>query len=723
MKRRKHRRQTLAKLAQQEDQFLEQCITLAEDERTDMAKADFTDGRRITIDKAHTTSMTKPVLGLTQYARNTKYGVCTAFKRAAKRLLTNEKQVTFGKSSIIHEATKAHNVHLTYDSGADGHYLSEKDRKIAGLPILRTSTKKVGVANGDTCKATNVTQLPFKQLSKRAAKADTFNNFPTSLMSVGKTADDGTISIFTKTGVTVHKETDVLIRYKKSPILIGIRDEHGRYRIPLIQHRGQWQPRTPSKKERRKLETANNVYDLPSTEQGIKWMHAVCGYPVKSTWLKAIAAGNFIGWPLLTTQNVKKYYPETTETPKGHLNQTRKNVRSTKTFETNDANTLKGKKARDVGIHVYNVRETIFSDQTGKFPKRSQRGFKYIMVMVEIDSNAILVEPMKSRKDEEMIRAYDALLARLRLAGSTPRKHVLDNEVSDNMKHHIQVTCKLDMELVPPGCHQRNAAEVAIRNFKTHFLSVMAGVAEDFPTNLWDRLLPQTEITLNLQRQSNATPNVSAYAHLSGPFDYNKMPLAPMGCAAQIHEKSDKRGTWQYHSVDGWYLNTSPLHYRTHVCHIKETKKERLTDTVQFQHKRITNPTVSHADKVMHAIQQVIREIKNLGGIANSQEARDLQQLVNNANDYLDSTELLDTQPLPRVNHNQLVSDSLPRVAETPDKSKKYSKSTIESNTENSEKYSKSTIESTTENSKKYSKNTTESTTENSKKYEGPPLS
>ena len=71
--------------------------------------------------------------------------------------------------------------------------------------------------------------------------------------------------------------------------------------------------------------------------------------------------------------------------------------------------------------------------------------------------------------------------------------------------------------------------------------------------------------------------------------------------------------------------HTSPIHYRTHVCHIKETKKERLTDTVQFQHKRITNPTISHADKVMHAIQQVIRERKTLGGIENSQEARDLQ--------------------------------------------------------------------------------------------------
>ena len=76
------------------------------------------------------------------------------------------------------------------------------------------------------------------------------------------------------------------------------------------------------------------------------------------------------------------------------------------------------------------------------------------------------------------------------------------------------------MELVPPGCHQRNAAEVAIHNFKTHFLSVLAGVAEDFPANLWDGLLTQTEITLNLLQKSNVTPNVSAYAHLSGPFDY-----------------------------------------------------------------------------------------------------------------------------------------------------------------------------------------------------------
>ncbi len=100
------------------------------------------------------------------------------------------------------------------------------------------------------------------------------------------------------------------------------------------------------------------------------------------------------------------------------------------------------------------------------------------------------------------------------------------------MKNHICDTCILDMELVPPGCHRRNAAKVAIHNFKSHFLSVLAGVADDFPPNLWNWLLSKTEITINLIQQFNATPNVSTYVHLSRPFDYNKMPLAPMGYEA-----------------------------------------------------------------------------------------------------------------------------------------------------------------------------------------------
>jgi alpha-beta hydrolase superfamily lysophospholipase len=138
-------------------------------------------------------------------------------------------------------------VHKYNNSGADGHYISKKDWCQAGLLILQTSTRKVGVANRGTSKAKYITQLPFQQLSARAKQADTFQDFPTSLMSVSKTANNGTVSVFTKEGDNVFKEEDVLITCKGNPILIGVRDSHGQYRIPLMQQRGQWQPRRPSK--------------------------------------------------------------------------------------------------------------------------------------------------------------------------------------------------------------------------------------------------------------------------------------------------------------------------------------------------------------------------------------------------------------------------------------------------------------------------------------------
>ncbi len=209
-----------------------------------------------------------------------------------------------------------------------------------------------------------------------------------------------------------------------------------------------------------------------------------------------------MGWPMLTERNIQKYYPKTIKAAKGHLNQTRKNVQSTKVkatlLETCNTSHLHGKKVRDVYTQMYMIHETKFSNQTGQFPIQSLHGIKYIMVIVEIDSNTILVEPMKNCKDAKMIQAFNALLLQLKQAGIVPKKHVLDNEVSENMKNHICDTYKLDMELVPPGCHRRNAAKVAICNFKAHFLSVLARVANDFSSNLWDWLLPQTKITINL---------------------------------------------------------------------------------------------------------------------------------------------------------------------------------------------------------------------------------
>ena len=142
--------------------------------------------------------------------------------------------------------------------------------------------------------------------------------------------------------------------------------------------------------------------------------------------------------------------------------------------------TLRGRKVHDVYASIYEVRNTIFSYQIGQFPTRSQLGNKYIMVMVEIDSNAILVDPIKSRKDAELTRAYRKIILRLQREGIIPKKHILENEVSEPRKTIIQDKYKMQTELVPPGTHRRNREELAIRNFKEHFLSVLAVTAQDF---------------------------------------------------------------------------------------------------------------------------------------------------------------------------------------------------------------------------------------------------
>ncbi|KAL7486125.1 LOW QUALITY PROTEIN: hypothetical protein ACHAW6_011742 [Cyclotella cf. meneghiniana] len=262
---------------------------------------------------------------------------------------------------------------------------------------------------------------------------------------------------------------------------------------------------------------------------------------------------------------------------------------------------------------------------TATIPHTLHCGNKYVMVMVKVDSNAILLEQLKK---PELICGYDSLIKCLLRAGVTPKKHALDNEISQHVKHHIKDNYHFTLKLVLPGCYHCNAAKVTICNFKAYFLNVLAGTADSFPPSLWDHLLPQTKITLNLLHQSNAMPTVSAYAHLSGPFNYNKMPLSPMGCKVQVHEKIDKQGTWAFHCVNGWYLNTSPEHYQVHYCHIKGTGSEQLSDTVRFKHKNLTYPSLTPEDILMKAIANCKAALTAFPASPQGTNLHDLQTLV-----------------------------------------------------------------------------------------------
>jgi hypothetical protein len=164
---------------------------------------------------------------------------------------------------------------------------------------------------------------------------------------------------------------------------------------------------------------------------------------------------------------------------------------------------------------------------------------------------------------------------------------------------------KDEIQTGPPGNHQRNQAERAIKTFEVHFISILAGVNDKFPLSLWCHLLEPTERTLNLLRQLKVAPKISDYAHIHRPHDYMKNLFAPLGCAIQAHIKPEDRHTWDTRSDAGFSLGTSMEHHRCFRVYITQTRATRISDMVFFKHQYITNPTVSPESHVVAAAQQL----------------------------------------------------------------------------------------------------------------------
>jgi hypothetical protein len=99
-----------------------------------------------------------------------------------------------------------------------------------------------------------------------------------------------------------------------------------------------------------------------------------------------------------------------------------------------------------------------YSDLTGRFPCKSDRGNQYVLVLYVYDDNAILVEPIKNRSENEQVKAYKILLERANKC-SQLKMHWMDNAASKAVKDVLVNTYKLTYQLVPPHIHRRNAAE------------------------------------------------------------------------------------------------------------------------------------------------------------------------------------------------------------------------------------------------------------------------
>ncbi len=151
------------------------------------------------------------------------------------------------------------------------------------------------------------------------------------------------------------------------------------------------------------------------------------------------------------------------------------------------------------------------------------------------------------------------------------------------------------MQLVETNNHCVNAAERAIQTFKDAFIAALATTDSEFPLKLWDRLIPQVRDTLNLMQASQINPSISAYEALNGPYNWNRYPLAPLGCKAVVHKDGDTRGLWASRGIDGWYLGPSKDHYRCALYYIPETRAYCISGLTELflQHCQLPNLTAN----------------------------------------------------------------------------------------------------------------------------------
>jgi hypothetical protein len=152
--------------------------------------------------------------------------------------------------------------------------------------------------------------------------------------------------------------------------------------------------------------------------------------------------------------------------------------------------------------------------------------------------------------------------------------------------------------------------EREIRTFKEHFVAGLSSVDPTFPLHLWDRLLPQAEITLNLLRTSRLHPQLSAAAHFHGLLDYNKKNFPPPGCKIIAHEKPGKRRTWATPGQRGYSLGPAMHHYRCQNVYISAMASERIVDTLEFFSHNFPMPQLSSKDILIMADNDMSNELK-----------------------------------------------------------------------------------------------------------------
>jgi hypothetical protein len=193
------------------------------------------------------------------------------------------------------------------------------DRTVLSALRLRPVGPTVMFPDSTNMQATHSGQLPLHSSPSATAKtAHILDGMTNSLLiSIGQLCDDDCVAALGKRKLQVFK--------RNACVLSGTRNKiDGLWDIALpISRPASTKPKAP-------LQLNATIRKDVSKTNLAQCLHGCLGSPVVSTWKLAIANGNFITWPGIDTLSIDAHLPKNIASAKGHMDQERKNLQSTR---------------------------------------------------------------------------------------------------------------------------------------------------------------------------------------------------------------------------------------------------------------------------------------------------------------------------------------------------------------------------------------------------------
>ena len=238
-------------------------------------------------------------------------------------------------------------------------------------------------------------------------------------------------------------------------------------------------------------------------------------------------------------------------------------------------------------------------------------------------------------------------MTRLKNLDQLVNPQILDNESNAEYNNTIRDFWKLEYQLFLTNLHCCNAAKCAIYTFKAHFLSILSVIAEYFSKNLWDMLITQTEMALNILRQSTLKPTTYSWENSNGPTSYKHTPLGTLGCKLIMHKKTNTRPSWYFRGKYGWNVGVPLEIYRCQFIVAKDTRSVQESTHSWIFHHHLTQPTLTHTDRILHRINMLSCALTDVPTVACDAQLRAITEPREIFQQWADPSQLITVPPQP----------------------------------------------------------------------------